>query len=702
MDKKSKRVRKRISIIVAAGVIAFLGFGYFFGFSGEGVASKGSTAAQDRNAQDVTGRSDGLSAVVAAGSGLEDGWKAADVDSEHVYCVGSVSKIYSTAAVMKLVDEGKVKLDGSVTDYIPEFRLADPRYKDITVRMLMDHTSGLMGTSRLGMLLFGDNDHFHLDTILQTLSTQRLKAAPGEYAAYCNDGFDLLGIIVERVTGISFTDYVEKYIAAPTGGSMTGTGYDYDKFDNLAPAFSPVNTQYEKNVATSLGAGGVYASASDVARFGSAFFSGNDSLISEELKKEMAVRWNGDGADPYTDGSGLGWDEVELEGYEDAGIKVLGKGGDDGLNHAYLLVAPDEKISISVLSNGGSSALNGLLSYELLKTITMDMGISIPEKKQTEIEPVYDIPDSYDEYAGSYVVSNTTGETIDEITFPDHKYMHVVSIGAYRSGITDYVLTKDGSFAELAYEVKDSGLGDMRPAINPNLITFSTGKDGKQLLAASVKNVFPEIGWYKDKSYVGQRMDENPVSEAVVAAWQQFGGTDQCLVNDIYSSENYDAAVSHIELPEGYPGYVFAVNGMGTRVLRIVDEKHATAFQTIPSSRSRDMIDVEIRSDGDGVSIAMSDGTEYCVDTAFPEFDGSEKEIALETGRAKWYRIADTAVNSEVVIAERPENSAVYVFNKFGEVVYTSHILGMTNILPMPEGGKILFLGETGGSVKLK
>ena len=66
---------------------------------------------------------------------------AAD-DSEYIYCVGSVSKVYSTAAVMQLVDEGKVELDAPVTEYIPEFRMADPRYKDITVRMLMDHTSG--------------------------------------------------------------------------------------------------------------------------------------------------------------------------------------------------------------------------------------------------------------------------------------------------------------------------------------------------------------------------------------------------------------------------------------------------------------------------------------------------------------------------------------------------------------------------------
>ena len=69
-------------------------------------------------------------------------------DDDLVYCIASVSKMYSTAAVMQLVDAGKVKLDGYVTEYLPDFKMADERYKDITVRMLMNHTSGIMGTTQ--------------------------------------------------------------------------------------------------------------------------------------------------------------------------------------------------------------------------------------------------------------------------------------------------------------------------------------------------------------------------------------------------------------------------------------------------------------------------------------------------------------------------------------------------------------------------
>ena len=81
----------------------------------------------------------------------------------------------------------------------PEFKGPKERYKEITVRMLMNHTSGIMGSSTTNGMLYEDNDTRYHDELLQSLAEQRLKADPGAYAAYCNDGFGLLEIIVENV-----------------------------------------------------------------------------------------------------------------------------------------------------------------------------------------------------------------------------------------------------------------------------------------------------------------------------------------------------------------------------------------------------------------------------------------------------------------------------------------------------------------------
>ena len=83
----------------------------------------------------------------------EDTIEITEQTSEYSLNIGSVSKMYVTTAVMQPADQGKVDIDAPVTDYIPEFKLADTRYKDITVRMLMNHTSGLMGTVYGGMMM---------------------------------------------------------------------------------------------------------------------------------------------------------------------------------------------------------------------------------------------------------------------------------------------------------------------------------------------------------------------------------------------------------------------------------------------------------------------------------------------------------------------------------------------------------------------
>lgn len=89
-----------------------------------------------------------------------------------MYGIGSVSKVFGAAAVMKLVDEGKIDLDTPVVQYITDFKMKDERYKRITPRMLLNHSSGLRGTGSTGDSLFEDNDTYAHDTLLQTCPTR--------------------------------------------------------------------------------------------------------------------------------------------------------------------------------------------------------------------------------------------------------------------------------------------------------------------------------------------------------------------------------------------------------------------------------------------------------------------------------------------------------------------------------------------------
>ena len=634
-------------------------------------------------------------------SAYEDGWERPEKETEYVYCVASVSKVYVTAAVMQLADEGKVKLDDPITEYLPEFSMADDRYRKITVRMLMDHTSGIMGTTQKGALLYDDATSIHHEELFSVLGRQRLKSEPGEFSAYCNDGFDLLERIVENVTGKSYTQYVKENLAAPLGAKATGTGNEIHSLQNLAPAYTAMDLRYENEASMSLGAGGIYATAADTARFGSAFFEGDHTLLSEGAKKEMGKCWKQ--GDAFMDQNGLGWDEVSFPRYEKAGVTGYGKGGDVKNNHAYLMVAPKEKVSVAVLSNGGSSTLNALLAEAIMDVCLEEMGIVIPEEQKASYEIVSEIPAEYDVFAGDYITSNALagGDVISRVSFPEHKYMHVEMIGAFRTSCMDYVLTKEGSFAQLTAEVADSGLEDARIAMNPESLSFVTAASGQVYIACEKKEVMPEFGEHERKTYVGERLKENTISDAALSSWQEICGADLLLENEVWSSQNYDTAISNLVMTAEAPGYVFFVNGMGTRLLRIKDEAHALSFLTVPSSAGRDQVDAEVIREGEERKLLLSTGLEYMVGEGLPRFDGKEKSISLKTGEATWYFIDDAIANGEVTIASRPAGSAVYVYNRYGDVLYSTHVVDAAANLPMPKGGKIVFLGEDGGRVFL-
>ena len=632
----------------------------------------------------------------------------ASENTELVYCIGSVSKVYSTAAVMKLAEEGKVDLDAPVTEYIPDFKMADPRYKEITVRMLMNHTSGIMGTTLERVFLYDEVDSCHQDTLLNKLSTQRLKADPGEYASYCNDGFDLLAILVERVTGMTYTEYVEKEIAIPTGGTSTGTGYNYAELGEITPAYTPGYLEYDTGSIMCLGGGGVYSVASDVAKFGASFFTGDKRLLSEQSKKEMATKWNGTQDDLYRDENGLGWDYVSRPQYEEKDVKVLGKGGDVIMNHAFLMVAPEEKISVSVLSNGGSSSFNELLAEALMDVVLEEKGISIEEEASANMKAVDQIPKEYDAYTGCYISQGATGVVINKISFPEHKYMHVENIRPTGRTADDYVLTTDGSFASLSVDVEDlkkDGIDNVemtnvKIASNPTLLHFEKGNEGQTYVLCDMKEILYGLGNLDRHVYAGEKIQDNPIDSSKLKQWERIDGQDLLLCNEKYSSENYDYGIACAYLNEEVPGYVFVCTGMETRLLKIVDETHAVAFTTVPCSTNRDLIDVTLKAEGESVRLILSAGLEFIKDDQIPMLTVDQKEVVFDDNEAKWFQIDDILANEEIVV-ERPEHSTIYVFTKFGDIIYTTHVKDASNVISLPAGGKIVFLGQKGDKIRL-
>lgn len=116
--------------------------------------------------------------------------------------------------------------------------MKDSRYTQITPRMLLNHSSGLLGKPGPNVALYNDNDSYAHDHLLEQLATQNLKADPGAFSVYCNDGFTLAEILVERVSGMSFTTFLHKYITKPLEMNHTRTPRDPMDLKAMAGIYS--------------------------------------------------------------------------------------------------------------------------------------------------------------------------------------------------------------------------------------------------------------------------------------------------------------------------------------------------------------------------------------------------------------------------------------------------------------------------------
>ena len=195
--------------------------------------------------------------IVSGTAGVYNKENTRTLDNNSLFGIGSTSKMFATTAIMMLSDEGKIDLDQPVLTYVPEFKMADERYKQITVRMLLNHSSGIYGSTFQNAFLFDYPSTLSHDNLLSNLETQGLKAAPGEFSVYCNDGFTLAELIVERISGMSFTDYIKQNITEPL--KMTNTFTPQSDFDKNRLVRTYVgNQETPVDTINVIGSGGIF------------------------------------------------------------------------------------------------------------------------------------------------------------------------------------------------------------------------------------------------------------------------------------------------------------------------------------------------------------------------------------------------------------------------------------------------------------
>ena len=287
---------------------------------------------------------EGLLAAACAGTrGFED--SPAWVDD--LYNIGSVSKIYVTAAVMKLVQEGRISLDEPVQRYLPDWRLADESCGEITVRMLLNHSSGIPGTNLHDHLDLEEEEELYTGKYRNTPAywrTVKLRARPGSFSGYCNDGFDLAAEVVEAVTGKPYIQWLQEQITGPAGAFSAGVGR------RLAEGHVKVACRdSEPEYYNCFGAGAIHTTVPECAMFGSLFIDSRgiigQAYLDETRRPQGATFLQG--AYDATDYC-LGWDSLYNRNRIPLGEGAVIKSGGTEQFTSYLLVGPARGLSLAI------------------------------------------------------------------------------------------------------------------------------------------------------------------------------------------------------------------------------------------------------------------------------------------------------------------------------------------------------------------
>lgn len=271
-----------------------------------------------------------------------------------LFRVGSISKLFTWTAVMQLVEQGRVDLDADVNTYL-DFRIPSTFPQPITLRHLLTHTPGFQESFE-DLFVPQASNLRPLGVYLATHLPPRIYP-PGAVPAYSNYGAALAGYIVERVSGLSFDAYVERYLFGPL--AMSHSSFRQPLPPTLEPLMSRgyfVASQPAQpfEVVQAYPAGSLSATGEDIAHFMIAQLEGGQyqgaRILQPGTVREMQMRHFG--LTPWMNGSALGFYEESRNGH-----RIIGHGGDTVFFHSDLHLMPDAHLGFFVSYN--SQGRNG-------------------------------------------------------------------------------------------------------------------------------------------------------------------------------------------------------------------------------------------------------------------------------------------------------------------------------------------------------
>lgn len=295
---------------------------------------------------------------------LSDGYGMANYEvnvpnkPNSVFAIGSISKSFTAVAIMQLQERQLLNVNDPISKYVDGNKRSD----DITIHHLLTHTSGLI---RDGLML-GALD-VSLNGNIKTINAEQLLFEPGEKYSYSNAGYIILADIIEKVSGISYNDYIRDNIFIPLKMESSRGGSDAVYGDNQAIGYEILTDDPKKlsliNSTSIIGCGNIYSTVEDLYKYDRALY--DDKLLSKESLEKVFTSY------PVSN-CGYGWGITERFGHKKNSVN----GHIDGYFSSIIRFPDDDFVLIFLTNNTDSTALNAV--SDTLEAIVLEQDYVIP------------------------------------------------------------------------------------------------------------------------------------------------------------------------------------------------------------------------------------------------------------------------------------------------------------------------------------
>ncbi|MDT7779005.1 MAG: hypothetical protein QOC99_1517 [Acidobacteriota bacterium] len=319
--------------------------------------------------------------LLRKGYGMADLELGVAVEPDMVFRLGSVTKQFTATSILMLAEQGKLSLSDDITKFFPDY---PTRGRTITVEHLLTHTSGIKSYTSIPAWMGMWRKDMTVTELIDLFKNEPMDFAPGEQWLYNNSGYILLGAIIEKVSGQTYEQFVQKNIFEPLGMKHSFYGSATRVIPRRVPGYSMTregieNAQY-LSMTQPYAAGSLLSNVDDLALWDAALYT--DKLLKQaSLQKAFTPYVLKDGT---STGYGYGWGKTSYEGH----TMIEHGGGIPGFS-TMVIRMPDDRVFVALLTNRDyASADDNALRVAALaigKPFRPAVAVAVPA---TELEPL--------------------------------------------------------------------------------------------------------------------------------------------------------------------------------------------------------------------------------------------------------------------------------------------------------------------------